>query len=120
MKPEIDASFLVDDEIRFLTAALSQWGGPARCTDEVARVIGVNTAVEFGEKRQLLHDALSEGRAMSASDWRSVVVAAEIVFVSDELGAGVEWSTTTGLSDEETIHLLRSIQRKVARAFRQR
>jgi hypothetical protein len=33
--------------------------------------------------------------------------------VSDVLGSGVEWSTTTGLSDALTIRRLRGIQRKV-------
>ncbi|MEU1542912.1 hypothetical protein [Actinacidiphila glaucinigra] len=39
----------------------------------------------------------------------------EIVFVSDLAGSGVEWPTTTGLSDEATIRVLRAIQRKLVR-----
>ncbi|MFJ6406984.1 hypothetical protein ACIQK9_15900 [Streptomyces hydrogenans] len=45
----------------------------------------------------------------------AVVLAAEIVFVSDLAGSGVEWRTTTGRDDESTIRTLRVIQRKLAR-----
>jgi hypothetical protein len=43
-------------------------------------------------------------------------LAAEIVLVSDLAGSGVERQTTTGLSDEATLPILRTIQRKLARA----
>jgi 3-keto-L-gulonate-6-phosphate decarboxylase len=35
------------------------------------------------------------------------------VFASDFFGAGVDWATVTGLSDEETISILRRLQRKL-------
>lgn len=44
--------------------------------------------------------------------WARTLLAVEIVFVSDLAGSGVEWPTTTGISDESTIRALRSIQRK--------
>ena len=43
------------------------------------------------------------------------LLAAEIVFVSDLVGSGVEWQTTTGITDEATLAVLRAIQRKLAR-----
>ncbi|MFD8782806.1 hypothetical protein [Kitasatospora sp. NPDC059599] len=46
-------------------------------------------------------------------DWARILLAAEIVFVSDLVGSGTEWSTTTGFADEATIRMLRSIQRKL-------
>ena len=42
-----------------------------------------------------------------------MLILTEVVFVSDLVGSGVEWETTTGLSDEVTIRLLRGIQRKL-------
>jgi hypothetical protein len=48
-------------------------------------------------------------------DWARVLLATEIVFVSDLMGSGVEWPTTTGLSDESTI---RTIQRNLGRTIR--
>ena len=44
-------------------------------------------------------------------------MAAEIVFVSDQLGAGVEWSTTTGFSDEESIHFCGASSEKLRELF---
>jgi hypothetical protein len=35
--------------------------------------------------------------------------------LSDLVGSGVEWQTTTGLTDEATLPILRAIQRKLAR-----
>ena len=40
-------------------------------------------------------------------------VLTELVFASDLVGSGVDWATTTGFNDDETIRLLRSIQRKL-------
>jgi hypothetical protein len=39
----------------------------------------------------------------------------EIVFASDYYGSGVIWPTTAGMQDQESIVLLRSIQRKLVR-----
>lgn len=44
------------------------------------------------------------------------LLATEIVFASDVIGAGLDWIHTTGLSDGESIALLRSVQRKVPKA----
>ena len=61
-----------------------------------------------------LRTALADDVALSAVDWARVLLASEVVFVSDLAGSGVEWQATTGLSDEATIRTLRSIQRKLA------
>jgi hypothetical protein len=50
---------------------------------------------------------------MTQRDWVRVVLATEIVFISDVIGSGHDWRHTTGLQDDETLRLLRSIQRKV-------
>lgn len=50
---------------------------------------------------------------MSRTDWTRALLASEIVFASDVVGAGVEWPTVTGWSDVETIELLRELQRKL-------
>ncbi|SCL60301.1 hypothetical protein GA0070606_3249 [Micromonospora citrea] len=55
---------------------------------------------------------------LTGSQWRKLLLSTEIVFASDVVGSGCDWSITTGLSDEETIKLLRVVQRKVARALR--
>jgi hypothetical protein len=70
-----------------------------------------------GDGRRL-REALDRSEPLTRSDWRRTLLATEIVFASDVVGAGWDWSITTGLSDEETIRLLRAVQRKVARALR--
>jgi hypothetical protein len=56
------------------------------------------------------------GAHLTEEDWRRTLLATEIVFISDVVGAGTDWEVTTGLSDEETIKVLRAIQRKVGNA----
>lgn len=53
---------------------------------------------------------------MSQVDWVRTLLATEIVFASDVVGSGLDWPITSGLPDEETMHLLRSVQRKIPKA----
>jgi hypothetical protein len=46
------------------------------------------------------------------------VLATEIVFASNLVGAGREWSITTGFSDVQTIGLLREIQGRLSPSVR--
>jgi hypothetical protein len=43
-----------------------------------------------------------------------VLLAVEVVFVSDVVGAGVDWPIATGISDVDSIATLRRLQRKLA------
>jgi hypothetical protein len=52
----------------------------------------------------------AEGQPLSRADWRRALLATEIVFASDVVGSGLDWSITTGLADEDTIGLLRAMQ----------
>jgi hypothetical protein len=54
---------------------------------------------------------------MTREDWRRTLLATEIVFASDVVGAGTDWPVTTGLSDQETVAALRAIQKKIGRAL---
>lgn len=55
--------------------------------------------------------------SLTRSQWRKALLALEIVFSSDVIGSGCDWSITTGISDEETIKLLRVVQRKLGRVI---
>lgn len=68
----------------------------------------------FATEVSLLRDRIVAGEALDGGDWTRALIATEIVFVSDVVGAGVEWEICTGLSDVETIATLRSLQRKLA------
>ncbi|GAA3334482.1 hypothetical protein HP467_00430 [Curtobacterium albidum] len=46
------------------------------------------------------------------------LLATELVFVSDVVGSGTDWETTTGIRDADALRLLRSLQRKIVSAPR--
>ena len=53
---------------------------------------------------------------MTPLNWARTLLATEIVFASNLIGSGRDWSVTTGCSDSETLAHLREIQSKVAKA----
>ena len=107
---------LLDDmERRFLRAALLDWGGPAGPTDALALAMGFTSADSLSREAWALWERIEAGEALAADDWRRVLLAAEIVFASDVVGSGLDWRITSGISDEESIALLRGLQRKLPR-----
>jgi len=114
----VGSELLADDEIKLLRRALAEWGGPAHCSDQLAVGMGFADERDLLDQCRRLRLALTDDLPLAQVDWARALLAAEIVFVSDLMGAGVEWSTTTGLSDEATIETLRSIQRKLGRTIR--
>ena len=80
----------------------------------MAVAIGFRSVTDFFVQRQRIDGALAAGASMSSTDWRSALLATEVVFASDVVGSGVEWETTTDISDADALRLLRSVQRKVA------
>jgi hypothetical protein len=105
---------LTDEERRLLRAGLAEWGGPAHCTEEFAVAMGFKDVEDLISQRDRLSQALANGESLSRADWARTLLATELAFVSDLIGSGVEWSTTTGFADVDTIRLLRGVQRKVA------
>ena len=106
---------LSHEERQLLRAGLAEWGGPAHTTDEFAVAMGFKGTDDLLSQRHRLDQALAAGEPLSRLDWRRVLLATELAFASDVVGSGIEWPTTTGLSDVDTIQLLRGVQRKVAR-----
>ncbi|GHD31942.1 hypothetical protein [Streptomyces galbus] len=109
------SELLAEGEVQLLRRALGEWGGPARSSDELAFGMGFESARDLLDQCGLLGRALADDDPIKPVDWARTLLAAEIVFVSDLVGSGVEWQTTTGLSDEATLPVLRRIQRKLAR-----
>ena len=105
---------LSNEEVELLCAGLRQWGGPARPTKAFAAAMGFGSDKEMPNQCLAIHRSLRADGLMSPLDWARALVSLEIAFSSDLIGAGFEWSTSTGWSDEETIRALRSIQRKLA------
>lgn len=103
---------LTDDERRLLRHGLLEWGGPARCTDAMAVAMGFDDVEDLFRESDRLRVALAQGDPLTQRDWVRTLLATEIVFVSDVLGSGWDWSITTGFPDDETIRLLRGVQRR--------
>ena len=114
----VPSSLLTSSEISFLRRALAEWGGPARCSDELAFGMGFDSKTDLLDRCRSFKAALMNDAPLAPADWARMLLAVEIVFVSDLAGSGVDWRTTTGFSDATTIDTLRLIQRKLAQTVR--
>ncbi|MEU8897293.1 hypothetical protein [Nocardia sp. NPDC048505] len=105
------------DERQLLWYGLGEWSGPASCSEALAIAMDFEGVSDLLAQEQRIRAALKAHEALTARDWRRALVATEFVFASDVFGSGVEWSITTGFKDEETVRILRRLQRKFARAL---
>jgi hypothetical protein len=103
-------------ERRLLSSGMLEWGGPARCTEEMAIALGFESVQDIFDQTDRLRGALASGAPLTYIDWSRVVLATEVVFASAVVGSGHDWSITTGITDADTIVLLRQVQMKVTRA----
>lgn len=120
-RPALDPAEMVDfdlddDARRILRRGLNEWGGPARCTEEMAAAMGFASVVDLFSEGDRIGDAIRDHRPLARYDWARALLATEIVFASDYLGAGVDWSIVTGFSDVDTVDALRRIQRVLNRS----
>ncbi len=76
-----------------------------------ARYMGFADAEAIHREGDRLRSALRERRPMSKRDWARVLVATEVVFASAYYGAAWDWTAVTGWSDEQTLSVLRALQR---------
>lgn len=106
---------LTDLERRVLVAGCREWGGPASCTPALAVAMGCRDVADVIEKGGRIARALVAEESLATHEWATALLMTEIVFSSDLVGSGVEWETTTGLTDEETIRTLRGLQRRLPR-----
>jgi hypothetical protein len=105
---------LSGEERELLRRGLLEWGGPARCTETLAIAMGFRDVADLQDEGYRFADDLLARRSLSTNDWRRALLATEIVFASDVLGSGIDWSITTGMDDNETLRMLRSVQRKLS------
>lgn len=106
---------LTSEERTFLRHGLAEWWGPARCTDAFAVAMGFESREHLHDDIARLRDTLEVNGPLPPEDWRRLMLAVEVVFASDVVGSGLDWATTTGIPDTESIGLLRAIQRKMPR-----
>lgn len=106
---------MTDDELDLLCVGLREWGGSGDLTDPLARAFGFAGVDDFFVQGQRIAECLDQGAPMPFTDWRRTLLATEVVFVSDVVGSGVDWETTTGIGDLDALRRLRSLQRKLDR-----
>lgn len=113
---EVVAIDLNTDEWRLLRCGLSEWWGPARCTPKLAVAMGFDGYDDFHDQiEHRLLPLLDAEERLTRFDWLRALLATEIVFASGLVGSGSDWPITVGVSDADTIALLRGLQRKIKR-----
>lgn len=105
---------LSHDERQVLDRGMVEWGGPAHCTEKFAAAMGFDNIRDLIDAGERIADDIESSRALTRRDWTRALLATEIVFISDILGSGYEWPTTTGLDDGHTLRILRELQLKLA------
>ena len=104
---------LSQEERELLAEGLIQWGGPARASKQLVQVMGFDDVESLYREGGRIAGELRQGVMLTAADLGRALIATEFVFSSDYYGAGWDWASVTGFSDEETIRRLREIQRKL-------
>jgi hypothetical protein len=80
----------------------------------MAVALGFSSAETLLSETSKLAGSVADQAPLSREDWTRVLLATEVVFVSNIVGSGLDWTITTGFSDGETITVLRAIQRKLS------
>jgi hypothetical protein len=105
---------LTESEFRLLKQGLHQWGGPARCSEEMAIALGFTGVADLHRELTRLYAAVDARAPLSRWDWSRSLLATEVVFSSYLLGAAWDWTVVSGMSDEETILTLRGLQKTLS------
>lgn len=106
---------LTHDERYMLQRGLGEWGGPAHCSNALAVAMGFADRPDMRVQRRRISDELEARQPLSRLDWSRTLMATEIVFASEVVGAASDWLTTTGMDDIRSIEVLRSLQNKLSR-----
>ncbi|GAA1845700.1 hypothetical protein GCM10009750_34990 [Agromyces salentinus] len=112
--PSVPIQFrLSDQERQLLQFGLTEWSGPAKCTHEFAVAMGFRDVEDLFIQGNRIGEAIVAGEPLSRTDWTKALLSTEVVFMSNVIGSGWDWETTTGLSDESTLQMIRALQRKI-------
>jgi hypothetical protein len=77
--------------------------------------MGFDDLASFRREQRRLIEALQRGVPLPPRDWMRSLAATEISFASSVLGSALDWRICTGLSDDETLTVLRGLQQKLLR-----
>jgi len=104
---------LPPDELRLLRWGLANWGGPGYCTDAMAKAMGFEDAHTMLDEVEGLRRDLVATSSLTPRDWSRALIALEVVFASDVIGAAGDWAIVTGWTDEQTLVVLRTLQNRL-------
>jgi hypothetical protein len=104
---------LPGDQRGLLIEALTEWGGPTRPTDTLARAMGFADREAIHREGTRIRSALREHQPMTKRDRARALVATEFVFASYYYGAAGDWEVVTTWTDEQTLPVLRGLQRSL-------
>ena len=110
--PEVDLS---DEERLVLSTGLAEWGGSAHPTDDLAHLMGFRDVADLDERSPGLLQRLKEHQPLTGQELQQLLAATELAFVNDRWGSGLDWEMVSSLGDQQTITVLRSLQRKLSR-----
>ncbi|WP_082057025.1 GNAT family N-acetyltransferase [Psychromicrobium lacuslunae] len=104
---------LEDEERELLRHGLLQWLGPAHCSESMAVAMGFDGVDDLYVQGERITKALRTRSQLSRFDWTRTLLATEIVFASDVVGAAWDWEAVAPFSDHYSLKILRKIQRKL-------
>src|ERR1700712_359914 len=108
---------LSERERLFLSQGLTTWGGPARCSEELAVAMGFSSVANLFDEGARLSDALLAGEPLSRFDWERTLMATQIVISCTLFGAQPDWPIVTPFREAETRQLLAVIRPKLRDAI---
>jgi hypothetical protein len=106
---------LAPEERNLLRRGLLEWGGPTRCTEELAIAMGFGGLSALRSEGRRIANLVRAGTALTRLDLLRALLATEFVFMSDSMGSGADWKSTVGMSDADTISVLRRLQRRTTK-----
>jgi len=104
---EYDLTAIERDVLRH---GLQEWGGPAHCTEELAVAMGFSSISDLFTESDRIVVALKNSLPMRHVDWTRTLLATEIVFMSNTIGAALDWEIVTNIPDLETFKTIRGLQ----------
>jgi hypothetical protein len=104
---------LTKSERELLARGLLEWGGPARPSDAIARVIGFEDVETMHREGARIRRILKASGPLTKRDLQAALIATEIVWSSNFYGAAFDWEMVTGWDDATTLSVLRGLQSKL-------
>ncbi|TNC33112.1 hypothetical protein [Mumia zhuanghuii] len=104
---------LTRDEVHMLVYGLKDWSGPTDCTESLSRAFGFDGLDDFLAAGDRIANAISRREPLTVRDWTRALLATEVGWVSRVVGYSDEWDSIHAWTDEKSLQVLRSLQRKV-------